>query len=84
MLSSVPQAADHQARSEQLLYKRDGLLCVLLTAACFLLAYPFVEMGFIDDWAYVKMAQVFPDRTFRLIVCCTSLGLPISPSSETL
>ena len=45
-------------RSGQLLYRRDGLLCASLMALCFLLAWPFVEMGFIDDWSYIKTAQV--------------------------
>jgi 4-amino-4-deoxy-L-arabinose transferase-like glycosyltransferase len=45
--------------SGQPLYRRDGLLCALLMAACFLLARPFAEIGFIDDWSYIKTAQVF-------------------------
>jgi hypothetical protein len=44
---------------ERLLYRRDGILCALLMAACLLLAHPFVEMGFVDDWSYIKTTQIF-------------------------
>lgn len=37
----------------------DGLWCALIVIAAILLARPFAEMGFIDDWAYVKVAQEF-------------------------
>lgn len=37
----------------------DGLWCALIVIALILLARPFAEMGFIDDWAYVKVAQEF-------------------------
>ena len=53
------QTDNFSARSEPFLYRRDGLLCAFLMVACFLLAYPFVEMGFIDDWSYIKTTQVF-------------------------
>ena len=59
MAQTVTQTIDFQMRSGQPLYRRDGLLCAVLMAICFLLAYPFVEMGFIDDWSYIKTAQVF-------------------------
>lgn len=38
---------------------RNGLICVLLFAVCYLVAWPFAETGFIDDWSYIKSAQVF-------------------------
>lgn len=38
---------------------RNGLICVMVCAACFLIAWPVAEMGFIDDWSYIKTAQVF-------------------------
>jgi hypothetical protein len=41
--------------------QRNGLICAAIFAACFLLAWPFAEMGFIDDWSYVKSAQVFAE-----------------------
>ena len=38
---------------------RNGLLCVLLVAACLFASYPFAEIGFIDDWSYTKTALDF-------------------------
>lgn len=38
---------------------RSGLICVAVFAACFLIAWPFAEIGFVDDWSYMKTAQVF-------------------------
>lgn len=38
---------------------RNGLLCAFVSAACLWAAYPVAEMGFLDDWSYVKTAQVF-------------------------
>src|SRR4051812_37244388 len=58
MTPAVPQTLELQ-KTPQLLYRRDGFLCALLMAACVVLAYPFVEMGFIDDWSYVKTTEVF-------------------------
>jgi len=34
--------------------------------SCLLLAHPFLEMGFLDDWSYIKTAQVFA-HTGRLV-----------------
>lgn len=48
------------------LYRRDGLLCAVLMSACLLLAHPFAEMGFVDDWSYIKTAQVFA-QTGRIV-----------------
>lgn len=38
---------------------RNGLICAFVVAACLWAAYPVAEMGFIDDWSYIKTAQVF-------------------------
>lgn len=45
--------------TRQMYTTRDGLICVLVCAACFLIAWPVAEMGFIDDWSYIKTAEVF-------------------------
>lgn len=45
---------------------RDGVWCALLVTAAILLARPFAEMGFIDDWAYVKVVQEFA-RTGHIV-----------------
>jgi hypothetical protein len=34
----------------------DGLLCGLFVVLCILISQPFAEMGFIDDWSYIKTA----------------------------
>ncbi len=39
--------------------RRNALLCALVVAACVLLTRPFVQMGVIDDWSYIKTAQMF-------------------------
>ena len=38
---------------------RNGLICAFVVASCLWAAYPVAEMGFIDDWSYIKTAQVF-------------------------
>jgi hypothetical protein len=38
---------------------RNGIICACLVAAAILIAWPVAEMGFIDDWSYVKTALVF-------------------------
>lgn len=38
---------------------RNGLLCAFIFAACYWTAWPIAEMGFDDDWSYIKSAQVF-------------------------
>jgi hypothetical protein len=38
---------------------RNGLICAFVIAAAMWAAYPVAEIGFIDDWAYIKVAQVF-------------------------
>ena len=35
------------------------MLCALFSTACVLATRPFAAMGFIDDWSYIKSAQVF-------------------------
>src|SRR5258707_10118365 len=37
----------------------DGLICACIVAACVLLTYPVAEMGFQDDWSYVRTALEF-------------------------
>jgi hypothetical protein len=58
MVQTVTQPVNLQVRSVDL-HRRDGLFCALLMTICLLLAYPFVEMGFIDDWSYIKTTQTF-------------------------
>jgi len=48
-----------RAVGEQSRVIRNGLICALVVAGCIWAAYPVVEMGFIDDWSYIKTAQVF-------------------------
>jgi hypothetical protein len=38
---------------------RDGLICALLVAASVLAVYPVAEMGFQDDWSYIRTALEF-------------------------
>jgi hypothetical protein len=38
---------------------RNGIICACLVAAAILIAWPVAEMGFIDDWSYVKTALIF-------------------------
>src|SRR5690348_5775524 len=38
---------------------RNGLICALVFTACYWTAWPIAEMGFDDDWSYIKSAQVF-------------------------
>src|SRR6266702_4337042 len=38
---------------------RNGLICALLVAASVLAAYPVAEMGFQDDWSYIRTALEF-------------------------
>lgn len=61
MLQPLTQGVDLEVHSRECLHRRDGLACALLMACCILLAWPFVETGFIDDWSYIKMAQVFAE-----------------------
>ncbi len=37
----------------------DGLICCAIFLVCYMIAWPFAEMGFVDDWSYVKTAEVF-------------------------
>lgn len=45
---------------------RNGMLCALLVLVCILATYPIAEMGFVDDWSYVKTALVFA-RTGHIV-----------------
>jgi hypothetical protein len=45
---------------------RDGLICALIVAASVLATYPIAEMGFQDDWSYIRTALEF-ERTGRFV-----------------
>jgi len=45
---------------------RNGLACATLFTACFWISWPVAQMGFIDDWSFIKTAQVFA-RTAHLV-----------------
>jgi hypothetical protein len=45
---------------------RNGIICACVTAAAVLVSWPFAEMGFVDDWSYVKTAFVFA-RTSHIV-----------------
>jgi len=45
---------------------RNGIICACVTAASVLASWPVAEMGFVDDWSYVKTAFVFA-RTGHII-----------------
>ncbi len=36
-----------------------GLICCAIFLVCYAIAWPFAEMGYADDWSYVKTAEVF-------------------------
>jgi hypothetical protein len=38
---------------------RNGLICACVVASCILLTYPVAEMGFQDDWSYIRTALEF-------------------------
>lgn len=38
---------------------RNGIFCCLIFLACLALVWPFTKMGFIDDWSYLRTAQLF-------------------------
>jgi hypothetical protein len=46
--------------------QRNGLVCACIVAACVFLTYPVAEMGFQDDWSYVRTALDFA-RTGRFV-----------------
>jgi hypothetical protein len=52
--TSIPDQAPAQPHTI-----RNGLLCSLVFAACFWISWPVAQMGFVDDWSYIKSAQVF-------------------------
>jgi hypothetical protein len=45
---------------------RDGLICALLVGVSVLAVYPVAEMGFQDDWSYIRTALEFA-RTGRFV-----------------
>src|SRR5438270_4469697 len=45
---------------------RNGVICAWVPAALLLVSWPIAEMGFIDDWSYVKTAFVFA-RTGHIV-----------------
>jgi len=51
---------------DQLHAVRNGIICACVTAASILVSRPIAEMGFVDDWSYVKTAFVFA-RTGHLV-----------------
>jgi hypothetical protein len=38
---------------------RNGIVCACVTAVSALVSWPVAEMGFVDDWSYVKTAFVY-------------------------
>ena len=38
---------------------RNGLICILIFAAGFAVSWPVAQMGFDDDWSYIRTAQAF-------------------------
>lgn len=55
----MAQAVALETKIERPSEIRNGLICASVFAACLLIAHPVVEMGFNDDWSYIKTAQVF-------------------------
>src|SRR3981189_1433464 len=45
---------------------RNGIICACVPAAALLVSWPVAEMGFVDDWSYVKTAFVFA-RTGHIV-----------------
>jgi hypothetical protein len=45
---------------------RNGIVCACMPAASLLVIWPVAEMGFVDDWSYVKTAFVFA-RTGHIV-----------------
>jgi hypothetical protein len=45
---------------------RNGIICACVTATSVLVSWPVAEMGFVDDWSYVKTAFVFA-RTGHIV-----------------
>jgi hypothetical protein len=45
---------------------RNGIICACVPAALLLVSRPVAEMGFVDDWSYVKTAFVFA-RTGHIV-----------------
>ena len=45
---------------------RNGIICACVPAVLLLVSWPVAEMGFVDDWSYVKTALVFA-RTGHIV-----------------
>ena len=45
---------------------RNGIICACVPATLLLVSWPVAEMGFVDDWSYVKTAFVFA-RTGHIV-----------------
>ena len=45
--------------SKQSRFQPNGLICACIVAVCVLLTYPVAEMGFQDDWSYIRTALEF-------------------------
>lgn len=53
-VSAIPAGIETQTHTI-----RNGLICACVFAVGLWAAHPVAEMGFIDDWSYIKTAQVF-------------------------
>ena len=58
VLSSEDQTTNSLVRERTRTF-RNGLFCTLIFATCFWISWPIAQMGFVDDWSYIKTAQVF-------------------------
>jgi hypothetical protein len=60
-VSSLPSGSKSAAKEAgiQRHSVRNGLLCSLIFASCFWISWPVAQMGFVDDWSYIRSAQVF-------------------------
>lgn len=59
LLPSQPQSDEAGAARKRDHTIRNGLFCALIFAAGFWISWPVAQMGFVDDWSYIKSAQVF-------------------------
>ena len=58
--------SSYEKMTDQSQANRDGLICALIVAASVLATYPIAEMGFQDDWSYIRTALEF-ERTGRFV-----------------
>ncbi len=52
--------------TEKIRGRRGGVFCALMFLTSFWAAWPVAQMGFVDDWSYIKTAEVLA-RTGRLV-----------------